>query len=68
MSDFFENDDSRLQCEEQLTTKLFAKVAKLEAALERIRDCDWPGPLPLVPSRADWMQQVAKNALEGRYE
>ena len=40
------------------------EIANLRAALERIRDCDWPGPTPLVYSRADWMQQVAKEALE----
>lgn len=39
------------------------RIRKLEAALQRIRDCDWPGPLPLVPSRADWMQETAKKAL-----
>lgn len=32
--------------------------------LERIRDCDWPGPTPLTPSRDYWMQQIAQEALE----
>ena len=40
------------------------EIAKLRAALERIRECDWPGPHPLELSRADWMQQIAKEALE----
>ena len=40
------------------------EIAKLRVALERIRDCDWPNPHPLVLSRADWMQEIAKEALE----
>lgn len=40
------------------------RIKNLEAALRQIADCDWPGPLPLVPSRADWMQNIAKEALE----
>lgn len=40
------------------------RVDKLEEALKRIRDCDWPGPIPLVPSRDYWMQQIAREALE----
>lgn len=40
------------------------QVYRLETALKRIRDCDWPGPLPLVPSRDYWMQQIAREALE----
>ena len=39
-----------------------ARVDKLEIALERIIACDWPGPTPLVASRADWMQEVAREA------
>lgn len=52
-------------CDEDcLVLEAADRIEKLEAALKRIRDCDWPGPLPLVPSRADWMQQIAKEALE----
>jgi hypothetical protein len=52
-------------CDEDcLVLEAADRIEKLEAALERIRDCDWPGPLPLVPSRADWMQQIAREALE----
>ena len=40
------------------------QIEKLKTALRQIADCDWPGPLPLVPSRADWMQNIAKEALE----
>ena len=40
------------------------RIEKLETALKKIRDCDWPGPHPLEPSRADWMQQIAQKALE----
>lgn len=39
------------------TNRLF----KLQAALERIRDCGWPGP---TPNRADFMQEIAREALE----
>lgn len=37
------------------------RIMKLEAALERIRDCEWPGP---TPNRADSMQAIAREALE----
>ena len=37
MSDYFENYEEQLRCEEQLTTKLFRRIAKLEAELERIQ-------------------------------
>lgn len=37
------------------------RVKKLEYALERIRDCQWPGP---TPNRADYMQNIAKEALK----
>jgi hypothetical protein len=37
------------------------RIIKLEAALERIRDCDWPGT---TPNRADSMQALAREALE----
>jgi hypothetical protein len=40
------------------------RIKALEAALQKIVKCDWPGPHPLEPSRADWMQEVAKEALE----
>lgn len=61
MSDYFEDDNLRLQCEEQLTNKLFAKVAKLETALKRIRDCDW---VITLPDRMDAVRQIAREALE----
>jgi hypothetical protein len=38
-------------------------IKKLEYALERIRDCDWPGPASFMGSRADWMQKLAREAL-----
>jgi hypothetical protein len=37
---------------------------KFREALERIVLCNWPGPHPLELSRADWMQRVAREALE----
>ena len=37
------------------------KITRLEIALERIRDCEWPGP---TPNRADSMQAIAREALE----
>ena len=37
------------------------RMEALEAALERIRDCEWPGP---TPNRADSMQEIAREALE----
>ena len=40
------------------------KIVDLEIALKKIKDCDWPAPIPLVASRADFMQQIAKEALE----
>ena len=40
------------------------RIKNLEVALRQIAGCDWPEPLPLVPSRADWMQKTAKEALE----
>ena len=40
------------------------RIEMLTFALERIANADWPGPIPLVASRADWMQQIAKEALQ----
>jgi hypothetical protein len=37
---------------------------KFREALERIALCNWPGPHPIELSRADWMQQVVREALE----
>jgi hypothetical protein len=39
-----------------------------KSALEHIRDCDWAGPHPLGLSRADWMEQIAREALEQNTE
>ena len=39
------------------------QIQKLEDALKAISNCDWPGPIPLLFSRADWMQGVAREAL-----
>lgn len=39
------------------------RIEMLELALRRIAICDWPGPLPLKLSRADWLQEIAKEAL-----
>jgi hypothetical protein len=40
------------------------RTEMLTFALERIAACDWPGPSPLVRSRADWMQEIAREALK----
>lgn len=40
------------------------RIDVLMHALKRIADADWPGPIPLVASRADWMQEIAKEALQ----
>jgi hypothetical protein len=37
------------------------KIVKLEAALERIRDCDW---VITLPDRMDAVRQIAREALE----
>ena len=61
MSDYFENHEEQLRCEEQLTTKLFRRIAKLEAALKRIRDCDF---VITLPDRMDAVRAIAREALE----
>lgn len=40
------------------------KMIVMEDSLNRIADCGWPGPSPEITSRADWMQQTAREALE----
>jgi hypothetical protein len=42
------------------------RIEMLELALERIVICDWPGPYPepIIRNRADWMQEIAKEALK----
>jgi hypothetical protein len=40
------------------------RIKALEAALQKIVKCDWPGSAPGIYSRADWMQQIAREALE----
>ena len=41
------------------------RIDELELALRRIAVCDWPGPYPQpIFSRADWMQQIAQEALK----
>jgi len=37
------------------------RIAKLEAALERIRDCDW---VISLPDRMDEVRKIAREALE----
>lgn len=37
------------------------KMSKMEEALNRILECDWPGP---TPNRANSTQQIAREALE----
>ena len=37
------------------------RIAKLEAALERIRDCDW---VISLPDRMDTVRKIAREALE----
>jgi len=44
--------------------ELIERIKKLETALKQIKECDWPGSGPEIYSRADWMQQVAREALE----
>lgn len=39
------------------------QIEKLKIALRKIAECNWPGPIPLVASRADHMQEIAKAAL-----
>ena len=41
-----------------------AENKKFREVLERIALCDWPGLAPGIYSRADWMQQIAREALE----
>jgi len=51
-----------------------ARIEKLEAALERIRDCDWPvkvfqevlgeGVPDFSGTQASWMQHIAREALK----
>jgi hypothetical protein len=40
------------------------QVYRLETALKQIKECDWPGSEPGIYSRADWMQKIAREALE----
>ena len=40
------------------------QAEKLKIALTQIAECQWPGPIPLAASRADYMQEIAKNALK----
>jgi hypothetical protein len=40
------------------------RIETLELGLRRIALCDWPGPLPLKLSRADWLQEIAKETLK----
>ncbi len=40
------------------------QVYRLETALKQIKACDWPGSEPGIYSRADWMQKIAREALE----
>lgn len=39
------------------------RIRKLEAALERIRDCNWPGKNADILSQWE-MRQIAREALE----
>lgn len=39
------------------------RIEMLALALDRIAACDWPGPHG-TPSRADWLQNIAKEALK----
>lgn len=43
-----------------------ARIEKLEIALRKIVICDWPGPYPqpIIRNRAEWMQDIAKEALK----
>lgn len=50
---------------DELMREAADRIDVLTYALKRIADADWPGPIPLVASRADWMQEIAKEALNG---
>lgn len=41
--------------------KMQSKILKLEAALERIRDCEW---VITLPDRMDAVRAIARKALE----
>jgi len=41
--------------------KLIVRIQKLEAALTRIRDCDW---VITLPDRMDAVRAIAREALE----
>ena len=47
------------QLKDRVLTRL--KACKYQAALTRIRDCEWPGP---TPNRTDSIQAIAREALE----
>lgn len=49
---------------DELMREAADKIDVLTYALMRIADANWPGPLPLLGSRADWMQEIAKKALQ----
>lgn len=48
---------------DQLLLEAAQELIRLRAALQRIADCDWPGPRNVL-SRADFMQEIAKEALQ----
>ena len=46
---------------EKIAKPMLARLEKLEAALERIRDCDW---VITLPDRMDAVRAIAREALE----
>lgn len=48
---------------DQLLLEAAQELIRLRAALQRIADCDWPGP-PNVLSRGDYLQKIAREALQ----
>ena len=56
--------DSRIFEFKALLKEQEKRTEMLTFALERIAACEWPGPSPLVRSRADWMQEIAREALK----
>lgn len=49
-------------CDEDcLVLEAADRIEKLEAALERIRDCDW---VITLPDRMDAVRQIAREALD----
>jgi hypothetical protein len=61
----YEDSGEMSQVDEDKTDELIFdatnRILKLEAALKRIRDCDW---VITLPDRMDAVRQIAREALE----